>query len=103
MSRRARPNFLSLIVNELLAGVSNQAKENEETEGKRDISCLGKSPNDLHEVVAKAYSSEGRRARDAHTESGRAAICRERHKQGLPRPHKGNQSYRMRPWVRNLT
>jgi hypothetical protein len=33
------------IVNDLLAGIATTDKENEENEGRRDISCLGESLN----------------------------------------------------------
>lgn len=41
MVRRARQPYLKEIVNDLLNGVGATDKENEENEGRRDISCLG--------------------------------------------------------------
>jgi hypothetical protein len=43
MVKKARPPHLMAIVNDLLAGVATTDKENEENEGRRDISCLGES------------------------------------------------------------
>jgi hypothetical protein len=43
MVRKARPLYLTAIVNDLLSGLATSDKENEENEGRRDISCLGES------------------------------------------------------------
>ncbi|GFZ51807.1 hypothetical protein JCM24511_09575 [Saitozyma sp. JCM 24511] len=40
MVKKARPPHLMTIVNDLLAGIATTDKENEENEGRRDISCL---------------------------------------------------------------
>jgi hypothetical protein len=88
MVRRARPNFLRLIVDELLVSCGCTDKENDQNEGRRDISCLGELTLLLHSQQL-TISLEGYSSGDALSGSTERASGRQHNQECLSYTHQG--------------